>query len=245
MLTNGDDDRIYNAFAKAEAERKLFRAIRLSDRPSRPLVLDTLLLLYSEILVEKRIDQLWKVEYIDRLVRERALALFAEPSGALVRLIARQADDLKPGEVRDSLRRAEFEIKFPAGLEPPAETKDADDEDDDEGRSGTGDRAPLADLIRAGIVAPGTQIEVTYKGQSFTAVIDDAGSIVFDGRSFSSPSAAGGDVITKVKGEPPPGKPTWPTSGWTFWKYRDASGDLHPIADWSDAYRARKSKAES
>ena len=44
-LTNGDEYRIYNAFAKAEAENKLFRRVRLSDRDGRGFCLETLLLL--------------------------------------------------------------------------------------------------------------------------------------------------------------------------------------------------------
>ena len=38
VLTNGDEYRIYNTFAKAEAEKKVFRRVRLSDRDERDLL---------------------------------------------------------------------------------------------------------------------------------------------------------------------------------------------------------------
>jgi hypothetical protein len=66
VLTNGDEYRIYNTFAKAEAEKKVFRRVRLSDRDERTFCIDTLLLLSKQQMAEKQIDVLWKAHFVDR-----------------------------------------------------------------------------------------------------------------------------------------------------------------------------------
>lgn len=111
VLTNGDDYQIYNAFAKAEAAKKLFRSIRISDSKNRGTVIDTLLLLSSKTLAEKRIDILWKEQFVDQRVRNAVTSLFRDIDDRLVRLIAKIADGLRAPEVRDSLRRCDLDLK--------------------------------------------------------------------------------------------------------------------------------------
>ena len=53
VLTNGDEYRIYNTFAKAEAEKKVFRRITLSDRDQRTFCIETLLLLSKQQIVKR------------------------------------------------------------------------------------------------------------------------------------------------------------------------------------------------
>jgi hypothetical protein len=113
VLTNGDEYRIYNTFAKAEAEKKVFRRVRLSDRDERAFCIDTLLLLSKQQMAEKQIDVLWKAHFIDRQVREAVSAIFREPDAALVRMIVKRTQDLQLGEVRHSLRRADLSVRFP------------------------------------------------------------------------------------------------------------------------------------
>ena len=117
VLTNGDEYRIYNTFAKAEAEKKVFRRVRLSDRDERAFCIDTLLLLSKQQMAEKQIDVLWKAHFIDRQVREAVSAIFREPDAALVRMIVKRTQDLQLGEVRDSLRRADLSVRFPVTTE--------------------------------------------------------------------------------------------------------------------------------
>jgi len=77
------------------------------------------------------------------------------------------------------------------------------------------------------------EIEVTFKGQRFTATIESDGLIHFDEQTYSSPSHAGGMVRSKVNGPPPDGRLYWSTNGWTFWHYKDlVTGHPQPISKW-------------
>lgn len=238
VLTNGDDYRIYNTFAKVEAEKKLFRRVKLSDREDRDSAIETLLLLSKETMAEKRIDVLWKAHFVDRRVREAVVSLFREPDSSLVRLIVKRTEDLQPAEIRDSLRRGDLDLQFPKSVitSPPAcglaespahfETPRSDSPRHD-------NRGKIPDLIAAGIIHPPVEIEVTFKTRRFTATIDADGMIQFNGASYRSLSHAGGIVRNEVNGPPPGGQPHWSTNGWTFWRYKDpASGQLHPLTNW-------------
>ena len=242
VLTNGDEYRIYNTFAKAEAEKKVFRRVRLTDRDERTFCIDTLLLLSKQQMAEKQIDVLWKAHFVDRQVREAVSAIFREPDAALVRTIVRRTQDLQSGEVRDSLRRADLTVRFPTTVtlqrptpqlqlqEAPAKFKH-----DHQGRRApvrTG-RTKISELISAGVINAPVEIEVTFKGQRFTATIEADGLIRFDGQVYSSPSHAGGMVRNKVNGAPPDGRPYWSTNGWAFWHHKDpVTGHPQPISKW-------------
>ena len=94
-------------------------------------------------------------------------------------------------------------------------------------------RTKVGELISAGVVSAPAEIEVTFKGQRFTATIEADGLIHFDGQTYSSPSHAGGMVRNKVNGPPPDGRPYWSTNGWTFWHYKDpVTGHPEPISKW-------------
>ena len=201
VLTNGDEYRIYNTFAKAEAEKKVFRRVRLSDRDERTFCIETLLLLSKQQMAEKQINVLWKAYFVDRQVREAVSAIFREPAAALVRMIVKRTQDLQHGEVRDSLRRADLTVRFPTtvSLQTPAPQMALQEapgtfKHDHLSRSGparTG-RIKVGELISAGVVSTPAEIEVTFKRQRFTATIEADGLIHFDGQTYSSPSHAGG-----------------------------------------------------
>jgi hypothetical protein len=100
-----------------------------------------------------------------------------------------------------------------------------------------GVRVHISDLIEAKIITPPTEIEVVFKGQRMTALIGKDDLIHFDGQTYNSPSHAAGFARNKVSGLPPDGKPYWPTNGWTFWRFRDATGTLAPIAQWLETLK--------
>jgi predicted type IV restriction endonuclease len=242
VLTNGDEYRIYNTFAKAEAEKKVFRRVRLSDRDERAFCIETLLLLSKQQMAEKQINVLWKAYFVDRQVREAVSAIFRESDAALVRMIVKRTQDLQHGEVRDSLRRADLTVRFPTtvSLQAPApqmalQEAAAEFKPDHPRRAGTAraGRTKVGELISAGVVGVPAEIEVTFKRQRFTATIEADGLIHFDGQTYSSPSHAGGMVRNKVNGPPPDGRPYWSTNGWTFWHYKDpVTGHPEPISKW-------------
>lgn len=76
----------------------------------------------------------------------------------------------------------------------------------------------LSQLIAAGLLLPGSQIEYTGRGhQDRVATIESDGSILLDGTRFASPSAAGAAVRGGA------------VNGWEYWAQRDAAGDLVPL----------------
>ena len=243
-LTNGDEYKIYNAFAKAEADKKLFRSFKLSEAGDLSLAVDTLLLLSSETLAEKRIDVLWREQFVDGKVRDAVTALFIEPDESLVRLIVKKTDQLRPPEVRESLRRCGFDLRYPQTahvdpvLDEAARKPALGGNNGGEAASEEVERRPrvrIRDLITAGLVVPPVEIECTYKGTRLTATIADDGLIHFDGATYGSPAHAGGVAKNKVSGPPPDGKEYWSTGGWGFWRYRDSdTGELEPIAKWRE-----------
>lgn len=245
-LTNGDEYRIYNAFAKAEADKKLFRSFKLSERGDLGLAVETLLLLSSETLAEKRIDVLWKEQFVDGKVRDAVTTLFREPDESLVRLIVKKTDQLRPPEVRDSLRRCDFDLKYPQTAYLGPSLKEPERKPAVVGDYGAraaseeverGTRVRICDLIAAGIVVPPVEIEATFKGHRLTAKIADDGLIHFDCATYSSPSHAGGFAKNKVNGPPSDGSEYWSTAGWRFWRYRDlATSELEPIAKWREQF---------
>lgn len=240
-LTNGDEYRIYNAFAKAEADKKLFRRFKLSEQVDREVAVETLQLLSSATLAEKRIDIEWKAQFVDRKVRDAVSKLFNEQDDRLIRLIVKNADELRASDVRDSLRRGDFDIKYPQmnSVSPhafPNSPRPATIVENGNNESGdNSSRGRMSDLIKAKIITPPTEIEVVFKGQRMTALVEKDGLIYFDGKNYNSPSSAAGFARNKVSGPPPDGRPYWPTNGWTFWKYREpTTGTLAPISQWQD-----------
>jgi hypothetical protein len=211
VLTNGDEYWIYNTFAKAEAEKKVFRRVRLSDRDERP--------------VEGALR---------RPTGSRSRFSDLQGAGCSARADdCKRTQDLQPGEVRESLRRADLTVGFPT----------TDFKHDNRGwvvaaRTRRTGRTKIGGLISAGVVSAPAEIEVIFKGQRFTAIIEADGLIHFDGQTYSSPSHAGGMVRNKVNGPPPSGRPYWSTNGWTFWHYKDpGTGHPEPIIKWLDEQR--------
>lgn len=242
-LTNGDEYRIYNAFAKAEADKKLFRQFKLSEINDREIAVETLQLLSRATLAEKRIDIAWKAQFVDQKVRVAVMKLFNEQDDRLIRLIVKNADELGASDVRDSLRRGDFDIKYLQSIsiiaQSPSPSPTAvtaaknDSESDSDSATERGARVRISDLIAAKIISPPTEIEVVFKRQRMTALIGEDGLIHFDGQTYNSPSLAAGFARNKVNGPPPDGRPYWQTNGWTFWLYRQtATGTLAPITQW-------------
>jgi predicted type IV restriction endonuclease len=96
------------------------------------------------------------------------------------------------------------------------------------GSGGSQRGVTMADLIAAGIITAPLDLEVSFKGQPLRAQVSADGSVVYDGRSFASPSLAGAAAVER---------PT--CNGWIFWRYRDPSdGQLKLIDTLRERYRA-------
>jgi hypothetical protein len=239
-LTDGNEYRLYNAHAPVHAEEKLFRRVRISDEGT--LAQDTLALLSREHMKENRLEMLWKAHFVDRQVHKVLEDLLEGGADAsLVRLLRKRTENLSPADIRASLARAHVEITFPAvEVTRPAATA---------GVTGRRKRAPghserrkpqrvdvgVRDLIEAGLVRAPLDLVKRYKGKDLTARIEPDGGVRCLGEVFNSLSLAAGRARASVIGSPP-GRKYPQTNGWTFWKYRDASGALKEVDDLRRSY---------
>ena len=236
VLTNGEEYHLYNSHAKVDAEGKLFRRISISDARAHRFTVDTLMLLSKDRMAEKRIDTLWKAHFVDRQVQGAIERVFREPAERFVKLMVDMTTDLKPAEVRDSLRRCELRVSFPvdpavaaAASLPEAVSKTAAPASTAP-ENGVAGKIKLIDLIKTGIVKPPLEVEATYKATRVTAIIQPDGTVVFDGTPYPSLSQAAGMVGVRISGPPPDGRPIYRTNGWTFWRFKDTTtGALEPM----------------
>ncbi len=64
-----------------------------------------------------------------------------------------------------------------------------------------------------GMLAAGAIMKAKYKGNEYTAELDQEGKIHFGNQVFNSPSLAANAITHR------------PTNGWWFWKYQNAAGE--------------------
>ena len=238
VLTNGDEYRLYNAHAAVDVDQKLFRSVRISDPTSTEYTLDTLYLLSKDKMGEKLIDVLWRSHFIDHHVGQVFRRLVSTPDPRLVRLIRKGRPELSPAEIRDSLKRADVEISFPAvpTFEP---TPNEEPEKPRPVKPHSGPTPQVSDLIEAGLISPPLELEKRYKGHLLRATILQDGRVMFGGQAYNSLSTAAGMARKTIVGDSP-GHPYPPTNGWTFWGFRDAkTGELTVIDSLRQAYLSR------
>jgi hypothetical protein len=97
----------------------------------------------------------------------------------------------------------------------------------------------VQDLIAAGLITPPLHLEKTYRGRRATARIEDDGHVTYEGKTFDSLPVAAGIARASVIGAPP-GRKYPQTNGWTFWRFKDADGQLKPV----DCLRQRHFQSE-
>lgn len=230
LLTNGDEYRLYNSYAKVDVDAKLFRTVRLRDPEQTDLCVETLALCARERIGEAELDVLWKSQFVDRRMKATLEELFSEENGPLARLVHKRSSELSLGDVRDSLRRAQVQVHFP--VVAPLATIAGHAAPGSEAKPPTAapsSAVQLHDLIEAGIVQPPLPLEKMYKSGRLEAIIEADGRVRFGEKSYDSLSTAGGMARKSVIGAPS-GRPYPQTNGWTFWLYRDAaSGELRSI----------------
>lgn len=247
VLTNGDEYRLYNAHAAVDVDGKLFRRFKLSDAAQHAFAVSTLQLLSKDKLTENLISVLWKAQFIDRRVEVALHDLFEEPDAALVRLVQKRAPELKPADVRDSIRRADLKVKFPTeiaaarGTLPrtapaaPVQRRVAAAPARAVRKAPKASGVTLKDLIAAGLIKTPLALECDYKRTHFEAQVQGDGRVAFAGTSYESLSTAAGEARATVIGIPE-GLKRPATNGWVFWRYRDPeTGRLTEI----DALRRR------
>ena len=192
--------------------------------------LDTLDLLSKDKMGENSLSVLWKAHFIDRRVKGVLDDLFRGLDRSLVALVRKRTDGLTRSEVEKSLKRADVRIDFPVASTLPEipSVPAAPDKGGTQAppkkpgkRTNTVIPGTLKDLIGADIIHPPLGIEVTYKKVRLTATIQQDGTVLFDGKTYTSLSNSGGMARNSVIGPPKDGRPFYQTNGWTFWRYWD------------------------
>jgi hypothetical protein len=235
VLTNGDEYRLYNSHAAVDVEEKLFRTVRLSDPHQEPLCLETL-----ELLSKNKmgiLDALWQAYSVDQHVQKAVKELFDDQDPGLVRLVRKKVESLSPSDIRESLKRADVRVLFPAVHPQAAIVVDTGPEIvDATGLGWSPGRSPqmlggqVSDLISSGLINPPLMLERTFKGVNLRATIEGDGKVTFDGVSYDSLSTAGGMARKSVIGTPE-GRPYPQTNGWTFWRYREGETGAPQLMD--------------
>lgn len=217
VLSDGDCYCIYNSHAPVDVEQKLFRSIRISDTAQAQFALDTLALLSKEKLSDNILRDLWKAHFIDRSVQNVLETLFSNQDNGLVNLVRKGTPELKPAEIRESLKRAEIRIVFPA-LQTPLSHSDPDISAPSEPHTDTVPFVKVSDLISAGIVQPGSRWRFQTLQVTGELEVQDDGSLICNGERYTSPSSAG-KAVTGWKS----------FDGWRLWQYQDAKGNWRSV----------------
>jgi hypothetical protein len=112
LLTNGDNYRLYNANAPVPAEEKLFRNVRLSQADQTERCLEMFSLLARAQMSKPALDALWQSQFVDRRVGAALTTLFTTDDAALAELVCKRSPELALGEVRESLQRAQVQVRL-------------------------------------------------------------------------------------------------------------------------------------
>src|SRR5581483_9287617 len=113
--------------------------------------------------------------------------LFRNKDAGLIRLLGKKTSGLRPADIRFSLQRAIIKVEFPvisAAAGPGQRKLQRNKGDQKTPKPSVG--ASLADLIDAGLLRPPVQLETQYKGVRLQAVVEEGGTIIFDGERYSS-----------------------------------------------------------
>ena len=197
-------------------------------------LLDTLDLLSKDRVEENRLNALWKAHSIDRHVKAALDSLFEDENSGLIRLIRNKVSELRPAEIRESIKRADIRINFPMVAMPPQPSRSpvvsklvspVPHKHKTPAMLGV----QVSDLIQAGLINLPLKLERKYKGVHLKATIQQDGRVTFDGEPYDSLSTAAGMARKSVIGAPP-GRYYPQTNGWTFWQYHDTeTGKLEEI----------------
>ena len=236
VLTNGDEYRIYNALAPVEFDRKLFKAVRVTE--SVVEAADALRLLTKGELQSQSLAELWHAQTVNDRVRQSIEALFEpQPAPWLVRRVANANEGLTQGDVKAALMRARIVLDFPAGAPPAKVRKPPEQRPPARRRRQTrqGRKAArsydvtVANLLDAGLIRAGAQLRKRYLGQDLLATVEPDGRVRFGNEVYKSLSIAAAAARVAVKGPPEDGRKYYQTNGWTFWEYEGEDGKANPM----------------
>ncbi|MGD9647469.1 MAG: hypothetical protein AB7U73_17275 [Pirellulales bacterium] len=252
VLTNGNEYRVYNASAPVEAEEKLFRSVRLVESDTAEAV-DLLRLISRANMEENLLDVLWSAHFVDRRVKEALGQMLDSVDKALVRLIRRRVPKLSPKEIAESIRRLDVAISQ-SNAPPATPTRRAQEWTPQKSRAPrkqlaktgverTKPRAgkkklfigvTLKDVIDAGLLNPPLKLTRKYHDQLLEAELKRDGTVVFQGKAYSSCSTAADEARRTIIGGTPH------TNGWSFWCWNGGDGKSVPLDEARQALLKRR-----
>jgi hypothetical protein len=232
VLTNGDEYRLYNSLAPVPADEKLFRKFHISEPSENDYSLETLGLISKEKMGENILKVLWRAHFIDGHVKSALQEILSHDEGSIVRLIRKKIQGIKSSEIRESLKRADIQIDFPA-IPIDIGSPGKEDKSYKKTRSSQSMKPTksinVVDLIAKSPINLPLELEAEYKRTRLTATIQADGTVRFGGKTYNSLSTAAGMARSTIR-KPPPGRKYPQTNGWTFWKYQDPkTGELRSM----------------
>ena len=109
-LTNGEEWRVYNVHAKAEAEDKMFFSARITSDDTLDTARRLEMLARHNMSPTRALDQLWREASIDSEMRRIIEGL--PDNKAVVRAMSQSSDKLSEGDVREALRRLKLRANW-------------------------------------------------------------------------------------------------------------------------------------
>lgn len=109
-LTNGEEWRVYNVHAKAEAEDKMFFSARITSDDTLDTTRRLEMLARHNMSPTRALDQLWREASIDSEMR-RIIEGLADNT-AVVRAMSQSSDKLSEVDVREALRRLKLRANW-------------------------------------------------------------------------------------------------------------------------------------
>ena len=231
VLTNGDEYRIYNAYAQVSLEEKLFHTVKLSER--EPQAVGILNLLSRSAVLKNHLDSHWQVEVETRRQQRvyqqlqttlQALVDQDPPNESLVRLLRNQPNcELAPADIREGLRRTRVRFELPATPDTPTPPVDRVDPPPPKPQR----QIKITSLVRNGIVEPPLDIHVEVNGRRYSAIMDAGGRVIFQGQRLRIVDAM--NAARRVAAAASPERVSLPATVWQFWRFTDTDGEVKQL----------------
>ncbi|MDE3269137.1 MAG: type I restriction enzyme HsdR N-terminal domain-containing protein [Pseudomonadota bacterium] len=226
ILTDGNKYVMYNSAASSNFEEQKYLTLQISavdtdDGLPIDQLADQLIAVISRNSLERNnIQEFYKKQAINIHVEEAMCSLFSEPFDTLAQAIQRE---FKQERVADpSLRITKKQIieyiesmkdeegRLPVQLDdissyaPPCDSHDV-------GRN-VKRYVKITDLLNKGLIQPGDNWKMTYKGEITWGRITANGKLQINDKAYLTPSAAASAVTGRS------------CSGWNCWHFKDEHG---------------------
>ena len=185
VLTNGANYRIFKSHASVNLEEKTFGTVKISDQDDNtPIdsIAASLSLLSPQSMKSKDLNALWVMHEIDRKLEADIKGIIEKPEFHKW-LSSKICKDLKPQQIGQSLRRANFSISYRDGHEYVGELDEErplasparrgkSPQTDEPGTSIKPKKMRIPEMIEKGLLQIGTVLTIKNRPGSEARVVD-------------------------------------------------------------------------